>query len=141
MYLLNNIMAHQRAFSQLLPLTDPGLCDPTSTSPTLVSTSVHRVSEECGNIIRRMLLLQVHPETVALAAGVSICTVYHVQENCEANGGVFKIPKELSKAGWPCVMGKDDINVCPLSSALLRTSLRHNIVCTTVTQKTIPMFG
>ena len=56
-----------------------------------VSTSIRKLTEEKGNTITRMLALHIHSEQIALLTGVSLHLVYHVHENCQANGGIYKI--------------------------------------------------
>jgi len=84
-------------------------CAPTSTA--LVTSGVQRVTKERGNVIARMLALEVHPEQIALVAGVSLRTVYRVRENCQANGGTFNISHGPSKASRPRLIDGNDINV------------------------------
>src|SRR5260370_4810193 len=91
------------------------LTDALPTSPNngsvLVSTNIQKLTEEKGNDIARMLALHIHPEQIALLTGLSLHLVYHVHENCHANGGIYKFFKMPSWAGWPQLITEDDINV------------------------------
>ena len=100
------------AIAQSFPPSGAVSSVPTSMVTTLISTRVRKITQEHGNVITRMLALQVHPEQIALAVGVSVRSVYCVRENCEANGGIFKISHGPSKAGRPCLISEDDVNVC-----------------------------
>ena len=70
-----------------------------NSGPVTVSTGVHKLTEEKGNTVARMLALQVHPEQIALLTGLSLCSVYCVRENCQANNGIFKLLRAPSQAG------------------------------------------
>jgi hypothetical protein len=98
-------------------------CAPTSTFTPLVSSGVQRVTEERGNVIARMLALQVHPEQIAFVVGVSLRTVYRVRENCQANGGAFSISRGPSKAGRPRLIDENDINVSIFPITIFPASL------------------
>src|SRR5260370_37960262 len=82
--------------------------------PVTVSTGVHKLTEEKGNTIARMLALQVHPEQIALLTGLSLRSVYCVRENCQANAGIYKLLRAPSQAGQLRLINEDDINVSRL---------------------------
>ncbi len=98
-YHLFGTMANLEMLSPFF-LTDALPISPNNGS-VLVSTNIQKLTEEKGNDIARMLALHIHPEQIALLTGLSLCLVYHVHENCHANGGIYKFFKMPSQAGWP----------------------------------------
>ena len=114
-------------YSQLNPslLTEhPSSITFSNTNQPVVSTNICKLSEDCCNIIAHMLTLCVLPNEISVLVGVSLHSIYHVQEVCQGNGGTYTIQKNPSNAGWPRLISEEDIMVKLHSRYLYRPSLQ-----------------
>jgi hypothetical protein len=96
------------------PLFPPGLSLASlvpSDEGISVSTGVRKLTNECCEIVARMLALQLCPDEIAVLVGVSVWSVYRIQAVCAENGGAYKISRVPSRAGRPSMILEDDINV------------------------------
>ena len=77
-----------------------------------VSTGIRKLTNECCEIVARMLALQLRPDEIAVLVGVSVRSVYCIWVVCEENGEAYNISRMPSNAGRPALILEDDVNIC-----------------------------
>jgi len=106
------------------PFLPPNLL-PSRSSVISVSTGIHKLTDETHGFIAQMLVLQIHPQEIAQLTGISVHSVYRVWEQCLQNSGAYQVSREPTKAGWPQLMTKEDINVCIPSKLIISADILY----------------